>query len=179
MLYIPEEFILDIFLFFIPFYFIFIIDRAISFSQVFKLQGLVKIPIKDLIKKTMIIFLLLFVLSYTLSFFSVLFNVSDLNLVGEEILKYSPLAIVYLFLVRVFLEEWFFRGFLTPKLGVILSSVFFALGHLAYGSIIEIIGAFVLGIFLSSMYKKNKNLWPNVFAHIIYNLLIYLFLIYF
>ncbi|HRS42694.1 MAG TPA: CPBP family intramembrane metalloprotease [Candidatus Diapherotrites archaeon] len=108
-----------------------------------------------------------------------LFKVSDLNLVSEEILRYSPIAIVYLFLVRVFLEEWFFRGFLTPRLGVILSSALFAIGHIAYGSIIEIIGAFVLGVFLSSTYKKYNNLWPNVFAHIIYNLVIYLFLVFF
>jgi uncharacterized protein len=177
MFFIAEEFILDIFLFFIPFYFLFLIDRATSVYQVFKLQGLVKSPIKDIIKNTAIIFILLFALSYTLSFFSIFFKVSDLNLVGEEILKYSPLAIVYLFLIRVFLEEWFFRGFLTPRLGVIFSSALFALGHLAYGSIIEVIGAFVLGIFLASMYKKNKNLWPNFFAHFLYNLVIYLLLI--
>ncbi|HOZ35520.1 MAG TPA: type II CAAX endopeptidase family protein [archaeon] len=177
MLFIAEEFILDIFLFFIPFYFIFLFSRANSFSQVFRLQGLKKISFKELFKKTIIVFLLLFALSYTLSFFSVLFKVSDLNLVGEEILKYSPLAIVYLFLIRVFLEEWFFRGFLTPRLGVILSSAFFAIGHLAYGSIIEIIGAFVLGIFLSSIYKKYNNLWPNIFAHVLYNLVIYILLI--
>ncbi len=179
MLFIAEEFILDIFLFFIPFYFIFLFNRANSLAQVFRLQGLKKIPFKELFKKTIIIFLLLFVLSYTLSFFSVLFKVSDLNLVSEEILRYSPIAIVYLFLVRVFLEEWFFRGFLTPRLGVILSSALFAIGHIAYGSIIEIIGAFVLGVFLSSTYKKYNNLWPNVFAHIIYNLVIYLFLVFF
>ncbi|HNW06034.1 MAG TPA: type II CAAX endopeptidase family protein [archaeon] len=179
MLFIAEEFILDIFLFFIPFYFIFLFNRANSFAQVFRLQGLKKISFKEFFKKTIIIFLLLFVLSYTLSFFSVLFKVSDLNLVSEEILRYSPIAIVYLFLVRVFLEEWFFRGFLTPRLGVILSSALFAIGHIAYGSIIEIIGAFVLGVFLSSTYKKYNNLWPNVFAHIIYNLVIYLFLVFF
>lgn len=178
MLFIAEEFILDIFLFFSPFYFIFLFNRASSFSEAFRLQGLKKISIKELLKKTMIIFLLLFVLSYTISFFSVLFKVSDLNLVGEELLRYSPLVILYLFLIRVFLEEWFFRGFLTPRLGVVLSSALFALGHLAYGSVIEVLGAFVLGVFLASTYKKYNNLWPNVFAHILYNLVIYLFLVF-
>ena len=114
MLFIAEEFILDIFLFFIPFYFIFLFNRANSFAQVFRLQGLKKISFKEFFIKTIIIFLLLFVLSYTLSFFSVLFKVSDLNLVSEEILRYSPIAIVYLFLVRVFLEEWFLEVF-NPK----------------------------------------------------------------
>jgi uncharacterized protein len=177
MLYIPEDFILDIFLFFIPFYFLFLVNRVSSFSKAFVLQGFTKKSFKDIIKYTLVIFVLLFVLSYTLSFFSVFFGVSDLQLVGQEILKYSPIVIVYLFIVRVFLEEWFFRGFLTPRIGVIFSSLLFALGHIAYGSIIEIIGAFVLGIFLARAYQKTGNILPNVFAHVLYNFVIYVLLI--
>ena len=177
MSYIPEDFILDIFLFFIPFYFLFLFNRVNSFSKAFVLQGFTKKSFKYIIKYTLVIFILLFILSYTLSFFSVLFGVSDLQLVGQEILKYSPIAIIYLFIVRVFLEEWFFRGFLTPRLGIVFSSLLFALAHIAYGSVIQLIGAFVLGVFLARSYQKTGNILPNVLAHSLYNFVIYILLI--
>jgi len=177
MQFIPEDFLLDIFFFLIPFYFVFLFDRITNLRQVFNSLGLKKIEIKLLIKHTLVIFVLLFTLSYIISFFSVLFNVSDLDVVGEVLLKFPLSIVIYLFVVRVFLEEWFFRGFLTPRIGVIFSSLIFAIGHIAYGSIIQFLGAFVLGVFLARCYQKNKNLWPNVIAHSIYNLTIYLVLI--
>ncbi|MFA5746055.1 MAG: CPBP family intramembrane glutamic endopeptidase [archaeon] len=177
MQYIPEDFLLDVFLFLIPFYFIFLVDRITIISQVFRSQGLIKKPFWEILKQTVIIFFLLFCLSYALGLFSYLFGVSDLELVGEEILKISPILIIYLFVIRVFMEEWFFRGFLTPRIGAIFSSALFAVGHFAYGSWVEVLGAFILGLFLAKMYEKTGNLWPNVFAHTLYNFVIYLFMI--
>ncbi len=177
MQFIPQDIILDIFLFFIPFYFVFLFDRTTNLKSVFSSLGIKAIKPKDLIKSTLIIFILLFILSNTLSFFSVLFKVSDLDVVGEEILSYSLPVIIYFFVIRVFLEEWFFRGFLVPKVGIIFSSVFFALGHLAYASVIEVLGAFVMGVFLASAYKKTGNLLPNFFAHAFYNFTIYFLLL--
>ncbi len=178
MLYIPEDFILDVLLFFIPFYFIFLVNRVTVIPEIFRMQGFTKKPIIDILKNTMIILFLLFSLSYVLGFFALWFGVSDLNLVGEKILKFSPFLILYLFIIRGFLEEWFFRGFLMPRIGVIFSSLLFALGHLAYGSIIEVLGAFVLGVLLARMYQKTGNLWPNILAHILYNVAIYLILVF-
>jgi len=172
-MYIPNDFLLDIFLFFIPLIFIFLINRANSFFQVFQMQGFTKKPIKEILKQTIIIFFLLFVLSFILGFLAQFFGISDLHLVEKEMLKFSPVIIIYLFVIRVFLEEWFFRGFLTPRLGVIFSSLLFAVGHIAYGSTIEVLGAFVLGVFLAKMYQKTGNLWPNILAHAIYNIVIY------
>ncbi len=177
MQFIPEDFLLDVFLFLIPFYFVFLFDRVTNIKLAFYTLGLKPIKFKELLKNTITIFLLLFFLSYLLSFFSVLFNVSDLELVGKEILSFPFSVIIYLFVIRVFLEEWFFRGFLVPRIGIIFSSLIFALGHLSYGSVIQVLGAFVLGVFLANTYTKTNNLWPNVFAHALYNLTIYLFLV--
>lgn len=177
MQFIPEDFLLDVFLFLIPFYFVFLFDRVTNLKLAFYILGLKPIKFKELLKNTITIFLLLFFLSYLLSFFSVLFNVSDLELVGKEILSFPFSVIIYLFVIRVFLEEWFFRGFLVPRIGIIFSSLIFALGHLSYGSVIQVLGAFVLGVFLANTYTKTNNLWPNVFAHALYNLTIYLFLV--
>jgi membrane protease YdiL (CAAX protease family) len=79
------------------------------------------------------------------------------------------LYIFYLFVIRVFLEEWFFRGFLVNRIGVYLSSLLFAIGHISYGSIVEVIGAFILGVVLGKYYLKTKNLWVNYLAHFLYN----------
>lgn len=177
MQFIPEDFLLDVFLFLIPFYFVFLFDRVTNIKLAFYTLGLKPIKFKELLKNTITIFLLLFFLSYLLSFFSVFFNVSDLELVGKEILSFPFSVIIYLFVIRVFLEEWFFRGFLVPRIGIIFSSLIFALGHLSYGSVIQVLGAFVLGVFLANAYTKTNNLWPNVFAHALYNLTIYLFLV--
>ena len=177
MQFIPQDFLLDVFLFLIPFYFVFLFDRVTNIKFAFYNLGLRSIKFKELIKQSLTIFLLLFFLSYLLGFFSILFNISDLEVVGQEILSFPVTVIIYLFVVRVFLEEWFFRGFLTPRVGAIFSSIIFAIGHLSYGSIIEVLGAFVLGVFLAKSYEKTKNLWPNIIAHGLYNFTIYLLLI--
>jgi len=177
MQFIPEDFLLDVFLFLIPFYFVFLFDRVTNIKLAFYTLGLKPIKFKELLKNSLTIFLLLFFLSYLLGFFSVFFNVSDLEIVGKEILNFPFSVVIYLFIIRVFLEEWFFRGFLVPRVGIVFSSLIFAIGHLSYGSIIEVLGAFVLGVFLASTYNKTKNLWPNIIAHTLYNLIIYLFLL--
>jgi uncharacterized protein len=168
---------LDIFLFLIPLFFIFLKKPNISFKNLFKEQGLNKISLKKLINSIFIILILLVFFSYLLCFVSYIFNISDLELVSETIIKYSILKIIYLFVVRVFIEEWFFRAFLVPRLGLFFSSFVFALAHFGYGSIIQIFGAFALGFLLSKIYSLNKNILPNFFAHMLYNFLIYLLLI--
>lgn len=78
--------------------------------------------------------------------------------------------IVYLLVVRVFLEEWFFRGFLVKKTGVLFSSILFSIAHIGYGSYVELFGAFILGLVLAIYFKRIQNLWPLVAAHLLYNL---------
>ncbi|MDD3177981.1 MAG: CPBP family intramembrane metalloprotease [Candidatus ainarchaeum sp.] len=98
---------------------------------------------------------------------------NDLHLVGDIIISFPIFYIIYLFVIRVFLEEWFFRAFLTKKTGIVISSLIFGFAHFSYGSIFEIIGAFLLGLLLSYNYKKNKNIFPNYIAHLLYNFTAY------
>ncbi len=76
----------------------------------------------------------------------------------------------YFLTVRVFAEEVFFRGFLAKHAGALVSSVLFALAHFAYGSVVEVAGAFALGLVLAAAFGQNKNLVPNILAHFFYNL---------
>jgi membrane protease YdiL (CAAX protease family) len=100
------------------------------------------------------------------------------------------LFIIYLFIIRIAVEEVFFRGFLmkysqdwlsgllpksrifAPHYGVLFSSAIFGLMHFAYGSFIEILGAFILGIILCLAAQRNGTIIPNIFAHMLYNALV-------
>jgi len=106
-------------------------------------------------------------------------GLQDLELVSSKILAFPFYYVLYLFIVRVFLEEWFFRGFLVKRIGVILSSLVFAAGHLAYGSIVEVVGAFVLGMVLAYYFKRTGNLWINIVAHLLYNFSAYVLILFF
>ena len=91
-------------------------------------------------------------------------NVVQTTLLG------NPLLFAYLFTVRVFAEEVFFRGFLTPKIGPVFSSIIFAFGHFSFGSNIEVVGALLLGIVLALFFQKNRNIFPNIAGHFLYNI---------
>ena len=110
----------------------------------------------------------------SVNFLFMLFGFTDLNLVSEKIQTLSPLFIIYLLIIRVFLEEWFFRGFLVYKTGILFSAFLFAAGHFGYGSIVELVGAFILGLVLAFYYKKINNLYPLYAAHLLYNLFVIL-----
>jgi len=90
---------------------------------------------------------------------------------------FSPLLLIYFFIVRVFLEEYFFRAFLVPRVGVVVSSVLFGLTHYGYGSAGEIIGAIVLGMILAIAYKQHGRILPNYIGHLLYNLVAISFLV--
>ncbi|MEW6749341.1 MAG: type II CAAX endopeptidase family protein [Candidatus Micrarchaeota archaeon] len=68
-------------------------------------------------------------------------------------------------------EELFFRGFLTSRFGVIGSSLLFGAMHLAYGSVVELAGAFLLGIVLALTFRLSKSITPCILAHMAYNTL--------
>jgi len=101
-----------------------------------------------------------------------------LGLVSTRILSLPFYYIVYLFVIRVFVEEFFFRGFLVKKIGVFLSALLFAIAHLGYSSIVEFVGAFILGLVLGYYFKKTDNIYPNIIAHFLYDFSVYILLIY-
>ena len=118
------------------------------------------------------ILLALIIFSFLLSFIFTLLQVNDLGKVEGAIagvLSTSPLWMAYFLIVRVFTEEFFFRSFLVPRIGVVGSSVAFAISHVGYGSIAEILGAFVLGGILAIAYRDSGKITPNYIAHMLYN----------
>ncbi len=167
--FIINDFFLDFILLFFPLYFLYFYGKVVTLKELIKLQGLKRIDWKIFIRNVVILFFLMFIISFAISYVSSLFGVQDLSVVGEKITSLSAIYIIYLFVIRVFLEEWFFRGFLVKRVGVIISSALFACGHILYGSVTEIIGAFVLGVVLARFYQKTGNIWVTFSAHLIYN----------
>lgn len=84
-------------------------------------------------------------------------------------------------------EELIFRGYLQPRLEIILknrhiailtSSLLFGLLHFKYGTVVNIIGPFVIGVIFSYYYSKYRNIKALILCHILWDLMsIYVHLI--
>ncbi|MFH0922888.1 MAG: type II CAAX endopeptidase family protein [Candidatus Micrarchaeota archaeon] len=66
-------------------------------------------------------------------------------------------------------EELLFRGYLVPRIGVVFSSVLFALFHYGYGSVSEIAAALTVGVILGLHVRKHKDVYSCIIAHAAYN----------
>jgi membrane protease YdiL (CAAX protease family) len=82
--------------------------------------------------------------------------------------------VTYSLLVNAFAEEYFWRGFLLPKTGIVWGSVLFWFMHAAAGSVfvgpLEAIGltlpALVAGLTWGWMRRRFGTLWPSVITHL-------------
>ncbi len=81
------------------------------------------------------------------------------------------ILLVFAVLAAPISEELFFRAFLVSRIGVIPSSIIFGIAHFSYGSVIEILGTFVLGLILAVLYQKSRSITPVLITHMAYNLL--------
>ena len=149
----------------------FLFSRKKNLKKVLQELGFAKINGLSLLKKSLLLFVALIVASIVLSTALNFFGLNDLSLVSESVERASSIIPLFSMIVilRVISEEVFFRGFLVEKIGIVASSGVFALFHIGYGSVAEIIGAFVLGLILAKAFQLNKNLYPNILAHAAYN----------
>lgn len=66
-------------------------------------------------------------------------------------------------------EEWFFRGFLQPRMGIILSTLLFVLAHFSYGQPFMLIGITLLSLIYGLLVKWRQNIWPAIAAHMLFD----------
>jgi membrane protease YdiL (CAAX protease family) len=109
------------------------------------------------------------------------FAVLLLLLGGEDALPQQPPAMVpfiaglpvatrlLISLSAGVVEEAFFRGFLQPRIGIALSTAFFALAHLSYGQPFMLIGITVLSLIYALLVRWRQNLWPAIAAHALFD----------
>lgn len=167
---IITDVLLDVALVAIPLFYLGTVKNR-KWGEIARELGLFFSTPKKELRNTVLLFFALLGLSMLLSILLSLAGMNDLGKVAEAIvrLRQAPLLVGYFLTVRVFSEEIFFRGFLVSRLGIFPSAVVFSLAHALYGSIAEIIGAFVLGALLGWAFKANKNIFPNILAHMAYN----------
>ncbi|HEX3108272.1 MAG TPA: CPBP family intramembrane glutamic endopeptidase, partial [Thermoanaerobaculia bacterium] len=62
-------------------------------------------------------------------------------------------------------EEAFFRGWLQKRIGLIASTVCFALAHAGYGQPFLLIGVALISLVIGFTFYRTKNIIPGVIAH--------------
>lgn len=68
-------------------------------------------------------------------------------------------------------EEIFFRGFLQPRIGMFGQAAVFALAHLSYVNVLEVVITFALALAFGYMYRRSGNLLAPIAAHFLFNLI--------
>jgi len=67
--------------------------------------------------------------------------------------------------VAMTVEEAFFRGFLQPRVGLMVSSVMFALSHFSYGLPFMVVGVFTISLVIGRTFERSGDLLPCIIAH--------------
>jgi membrane protease YdiL (CAAX protease family) len=78
----------------------------------------------------------------------------------------QKLAIV---VVTMTVEEAFFRAFLQTRVGLVPSSVLFALGHFSYDLPLLVIGVFAVSLVIGRCFERTGDLLPCMIAHAVFN----------
>ena len=111
----------------------------------------------------------------------VLFALALAALSGEELLPQAPPAVIPWLAARRsclrlaiaasagLVEETFFRGFLQPRIGIALSTLFFALAHLSYDQPIMLVGVTLLSLLYGLLTRWRQNIWPAIVAHFLFD----------
>jgi membrane protease YdiL (CAAX protease family) len=63
------------------------------------------------------------------------------------------------------IEEAFFRSFLQKRIGLIASTILFALAHFTYGNPLLLIGVTIISLIIGITFYRTKNVVPGVIAH--------------
>jgi membrane protease YdiL (CAAX protease family) len=62
-------------------------------------------------------------------------------------------------------EEAFFRGWLQKRVGLILSTILFAMAHVGLGQPFLLIGVALISLIIGFTFYRTKNLIPGIVAH--------------
>lgn len=67
-------------------------------------------------------------------------------------------------------EELLFRGAIQPRLGLLLTTLLFTIGHLQYGLTVATLQVFVIGLVLGFMRKRTGSVVLCIVTHAAYNM---------
>lgn len=138
-----------------------------------------KFFIKSVIKLMFSLFLTMLVVYFIL-------KIADSNIDSKtmneimNLFKNNIFLILFTSITAGVTEELIFRGYLVPRLEILLknthvailtSSILFGLIHYSYGTLIQIIGPVFMGIIFALHYQKYKNIKILIMCHFLWDLL--------
>jgi hypothetical protein len=126
---------------------------------------------------------------------AILFKISGINngLLSDkvqeliQILRNNKKLIVPLAITAAVIEELFFRAYLIPRLqillhknylAIIVSSLLFGIVHFNYGTVLQIIVPFFIGLIFALHYYKFRNIKILILSHFIWDLIAISFKVY-
>ncbi|TDX02039.1 CPBP family intramembrane glutamic endopeptidase [Dinghuibacter silviterrae] len=95
------------------------------------------------------------------------------------ILKAHHWLIFYSAVIAGVTEELTFRGYLLPRLdiltgrrwvAVLVTSIFFSLAHIQYGTVTQVAGTFVIGLVLALYYERYRNIKAAIVFHALWDI---------
>ena len=69
------------------------------------------------------------------------------------------------------IEEAFFRGWLQKRIGLIASTVLFALAHSGFGQPLLLVGVAIISLIIGFTFYRTRNLIPGIVAHGVFDAL--------
>ncbi|MFE3871789.1 CPBP family intramembrane glutamic endopeptidase [Flavobacterium sp. ZS1P70] len=118
-----------------------------------------------------------------------IFKIADSNIDSKKmneimkLFKNNIFLILFTSITAGVTEELIFRGYLIPRLEILLkntpaailiSSILFGLIHYSYGTLIQIIGPVFIGLLFAVYYQKYKNIKILIMCHFLWDLLVLL-----
>ncbi len=104
---------------------------------------------------------------------------TDAQRVSVLINKLPLYLLIFAIVFAPISEELFFRALLISviskrfgsMIGIVAPAILFGLVHFTYGSKLEILVTFLIGLLFGYIYKKSNSILPTIIAHAIYNAL--------
>lgn len=127
-------------------------------------------------------FLKLFLAVFLTGLLFMLFKMNSQSTVLNKALvlfKKSYLLLFFTCVTAGITEELIFRGYLLPrlelllknqKLAIIISSCVFGFMHYGYGTLVNVIGPIVIGLILALQYEKYRNIKIVIICHFLWDL---------
>lgn len=116
-----------------------------------------------------LIFIAYLALVFAIGVFSSVTGIS-VNSNASSVLGLFPLWLLpFVMIVAPLNEEILFRGFLVPRIGIVVSALFFAILHGGYASYVEFFMALWFGLVAGYAFKKTKSLYPSLVTHMLVN----------
>ena len=109
--------------------------------------------------------------------------ISNLESLYTLVKPTDPIHYLWLFLIIIPGEEWFWRGFIVKRLtnhfsfhkAAIYGTILYASAHLATGSLLLVLAALLAGLIWSYLYVRTNSIWVPIISHLIFDFFLLIF----